>query len=533
MEQNSDQENKPEENTQGAASPTMEPAAAEHPTADAPEDRGVKHEPSEDADNSADTKAAPEVGEELSKVASSPKKNVFVFLSMAIGFAFMAWKLIGPLVLGTDEPLPITDSSPLPQGESVEMPFEIEDTTPPIPQLPEPPKLVAPSPPPPPMVTETPKNDTPLPTDDAPPMPSAKSESSVLPTGVELGGTDSDDAEARMQAKRKSPIQLIGGDAGGAAVAAAENASKSEAEKSQRSDFKKRGNLNYVLGKGKIIDVITETAINSDHQSEVRALVTRDVYAESGKLILIPKGTRVFGEFTVTIETGYGRVDVKWNRMDLATGYSITLDSPAVDSLGRSGMQAVVDHKYKEQMANAVLSSAFSIVIAAGVDKMVPPVVSTQGAANTQQANNLQSTALAIFNDTVKNEDTRRAEICTSVQNAFPDKTSTAFTTFASACVNAQTGPGTPADKLSTVMAAVTVAATGLVSATSEASKPSHKQEAAEAAFKDLSEKMKSIVEQKVLKPTTTVDQGTPVKIYIKKDYLFPKDAISRARVIR
>lgn len=530
MDQNPDQEKNPEAK--------VEPVTESTPT-DPAGDEAVKHQPQEDVDNSEDTKAAPEVGEELSKVAASPKKNILVFASMALGFVFMAWNLIGPLLRGDNQPTPITDEAPLPEGESAHIPVEVEDSAPPIPQLPEPPKLVEPTPPPPPMVADQEPEQAPLPNEAAaPPPPSAVAPGpdAGLPSGVNLGGSDAEDAEARMEAKRKSPIQLVGGAAGGGGSdpESSANANRTDAEKTQSVDFKKRGNLNYVLGRGKVIDVITETAINSDHPSEVRAVVSRDVYAESGKLILIPKGTRVFGEFTVDIKAGYGRVLIKWNRIDLASGYTLTIDSPAVDALGRSGAQAVVDNKYKEKMANAILTSAFSIAVAAGVDKMVPPVASTQTAANTQQANNLQSLALSIFNDgAAGQEDTTRRKICTEVQNSFPDKTSSAFTTFVQACMNAETSTGTPVDKLNTIMTSVTSAATGIVSSTAQATTPTNKQKAAEQAFKDLSAKMEEIVQQNELQPTTTVDQGTPIKIYIKKDYLFPKDSVSRARVLR
>lgn len=578
MGQSSDQDNKPQENVQnnqmqGSDAPAMEPSVS-GAAQEAPSEESIKHEPGEDVDNSADTNAAPEVGEELSKVATSPQRNVLVFGMMALGFVFMAWNLIGPLILGEEEPVPVTDTAPLPRGESVQMPIEIQDTTPPIPQLPEPPMLLEPSPPPPPQMGQgnssaptqnfqnqpesnpamiaPPVNTQAMspPSFEMPNMPNmpampqaAPSPKEPLPTGVNFGMDE--DAEARLQAKRKSPIQLIGGAAGGASGGSAGAGGRdisdgpiTEAEQTQSSDFKKRGNLNFVLGRGKVIDVVTETAINSDHPAEVRAVVTRDVYAESGKLILIPKGTRVFGEFTVTSFAGYGRVEIKWNRIDLASGYTINISSPAVDSLGRSGVQAVVDNKYKEQMANAVLSSAFSIAVAAGVDKLVPPVASTQTAANTQQANNLQSSALAIFNSMPANpsdpqRDTAREQICSTVTNSFPDKTSSAYTTFSQACMNARTATGSATDKLNTIMNAVTTAATGLVAGTTQATTPTNKQKAADEAFKDLSEKMKEIVNQQELKPTTTVDQGTPIKIYINKDYLFPRDAVARARFIR
>lgn len=537
MNQNPEQEKM--EPTMGApeasSKEVMESSAPEHPIDDAPQ-----HDPhQEDVDNSADIKASPEVGEELSKVATSPKRNVFVFGMMALSFLFMGWKLLAP-ALTDDGPAPITDQAPLPQGSAAEMPIEIEDTAPPIPQLPEPPQLIAPTPPPPPVITEREQNIDelpPLPNQAPPPPPPGPSavvgtRDAGLPTGVSLGGSDAEDAAARLEAKRKSAIHLFGG--GGSAEAAVATANMTDAEKTQSSDFQKRGNLNYVLGKGKIIDAVIETAINSDHPEEVRAVITRDVYAESGKIILIPKGTRIFGEFTTESSTGYGRVTIKWNRIDLATGYTLKIDSPAVDALGRSGIQAVVDHKYKEQMANAVLSSAFSIAVAAGVDKLVPPVQSTQSAANVDQANNLQSMALSIFNDaTIANPDTKRDKICLEVKNAFPDKTAAAFNTFNQACLTAATSSGTPQEKLNTIMTAVTSAATSLVSQTSQATTPTNKQKAADEAFKSLSSKMEDIVKQQELKPTITVDQGTPVKIFIKKDYLFPKDAVLRARVLR
>ena len=40
---------------------------------------------------------------------------------------------------------------------------------------------------------------------------------------------------------------------------------------------------------GKIIDAVFETAINTDFEGSVRGLVTEDVYAETGRNIVIPK----------------------------------------------------------------------------------------------------------------------------------------------------------------------------------------------------------------------------------------------------
>lgn len=292
----------------------------------------------------------------------------------------------------------------------------------------------------------------------------------------------------------------------------------------------KRGDLNFVLGKGKIIDVVTETAINSDFPSEVRAVVTRDVFSESGKVILIPKGTRVFGDFSMTASGGYGRVSIKWKRIDLNSGYSVNISADAIDNLGRTGAQGVVDNKYTEQFANSVLSSAFSIAVAAGIDKIVPPVVPTQGGANATLATNIQTSALAIYNGN-STEDEKVTQICSSIQGMMPDKTSSVYTSFVQACLasmNLQAG-----QKLSSLMNAVTAASTGLVTSTTIASTPTHKQKAAEDAFKNLTTKMQDIVEQQTFKPTTTIDQGHSIKIFVNKDYLFPKDAVVKSRLLK
>jgi len=186
-------------------------------------------------------------------------------------------------------------------------------------------------------------------------------------------------------------------------------------------------------------------------------------------------------------------------------------------------------------MANAILSSAFSIGIAASIDKLIPPVVTTQNTANTQQATNLQNVALAIFNDATKPDAAVKfEEICSSVQAQFPDKTSTAYTSFVQDCTKLRGDPTADAQKkLTSIMASVTSASTSLISNTAAASTPSAKQRAAEDAIKDLTNQVKDMVKQQPLQPTTSVDQGTAIKIYINKDYLFPKDAISTMRVIK
>ena len=44
---------------------------------------------------------------------------------------------------------------------------------------------------------------------------------------------------------------------------------------------------------------------------------------------------------------------------------------------------------------------------------------------------------------------------------------------------------------------------------------------------------VQSFVEEQQFKPTITIDQGTPMRIYVNKDYKFPKAAVSKTRAAR
>ena len=56
-------------------------------------------------------------------------------------------------------------------------------------------------------------------------------------------------------------------------------------------------NLNRTILQGKIVNAVLETAINTDIPGMLRAIVTRDVYAEQGVDVMIPKGSRLIGKY--------------------------------------------------------------------------------------------------------------------------------------------------------------------------------------------------------------------------------------------
>jgi type IV secretion system protein VirB10 len=109
---------------------------------------------------------------------------------------------------------------------------------------------------------------------------------------------------------------------------------------------------------GEVIPATLETAINSELAGMVRAITTRDVYALSGQKLLIPKGSTLVGQFNSGVTQGQSRIFVVWNRLQMANGIIVTMNSPATDSIGRSGVGAdYIDRHFFERFGTSALLS--------------------------------------------------------------------------------------------------------------------------------------------------------------------------------
>jgi type IV secretion system protein VirB10 len=115
-----------------------------------------------------------------------------------------------------------------------------------------------------------------------------------------------------------------------------------------------RSNL---VAQGTLIYAVLETALNSTQAGQVRALISNNVYNAAGTKILIPKGSRVFGEYKADLAAGQNRAQVIWGRLIRPDGATISLDSPASDQLGRAGIKGRVDTHFGERLLNALLQS--------------------------------------------------------------------------------------------------------------------------------------------------------------------------------
>ncbi|WP_425363486.1 TrbI/VirB10 family protein [Candidatus Tisiphia endosymbiont of Hybos culiciformis] len=462
----------------------------------------------------------PEVQNELSKVATNPKQSIAILLVISVVFIFIFFKLF----LSDNEPSEVVVAPSVPT-DITKATQDNSRNIPEIPKLPEAPKLEVPvERPPPPPPQPLPPKVTDVPTAPLPP-PSGYGNATlpaITPSPLPGKLTESEEEKNRREAKRKSAIVLIAG----------VPEKKTPSQIAEEANFQDRGDMAFVLARGKIMEAVLETAINSDFGGEIRAIISRDVFSEKEKVILIPKGSKIFGFYATGTDGAYGRISIIWNRIDLSSGYTINLDGLAVDNLGRKGEQGRVDNKFKERLTNAVLSSAFNIALATALDKVVEPPVNSQAtAANTAIAVNIQNLAQSINNGS-GTEDVKISQICTSVMNAITDKTSTAYTSMVQACNTAHNPTGSqPGQRLIALMNAVTSAAASLLAST--ASTPTQAQAASKQAFTDVSNTMKDMMQQQQFKPTITIDQGTLIRIYVNKDYKFPQAVLRKSRLIK
>jgi type IV secretion system protein VirB10 len=119
--------------------------------------------------------------------------------------------------------------------------------------------------------------------------------------------------------------------------------------------------LEQQILQGKTIPAVLETPIHTDLPGSVRAMVDEDVYGESGRLVVIPRMSRLVGEYRRDLRPSQSRVLVVWQRAILPDGRSLLLMSPGTDGLGRAGMAGEVDTHFLERFGAAFLVSMIGV----------------------------------------------------------------------------------------------------------------------------------------------------------------------------
>jgi type IV secretion system protein VirB10 len=156
--------------------------------------------------------------------------------------------------------------------------------------------------------------------------------------------------------------------------AAASQAARGE-EGSARVTAERFLNPSLTIPQGTVIPAVLETALDSTRVGGVRALVQRDVSGFDGSRVLIPRGSRLYGEYEASLQPGQNRALVRWTRLIRPDGVTIALDSPSSDPLGRAGIQGKVDTKFLQRFGGALLQSVLDIGVGVAVNRATDGVI--------------------------------------------------------------------------------------------------------------------------------------------------------------
>jgi type IV secretory pathway VirB10-like protein len=170
----------------------------------------------------------------------------------------------------------------------------------------------------------------------------------------------------------------------------ADRISGGETEKVKATQLK---NLDTLIPQGAVIPGVLETAINSDLPGFARAVVSRDVMGFDGTNVLIPRGSRLIGQYKSGVALGQSRVFVIWSRLIRPDGVSVQIGSPGTDPLGRGGLDGEVNRHFFSRFGSAILLS----VVTAGIPALINRGNSTSNEiiiGSTTDATNVAATAL-------------------------------------------------------------------------------------------------------------------------------------------
>lgn len=114
---------------------------------------------------------------------------------------------------------------------------------------------------------------------------------------------------------------------------------------------------NFLITAGSYIPCVLQTAMDSSQPGYVTCVVPRNIYSDNGRVVLMEKGTKVFGEYQSGLNRGQYRLFVLWNRAVTPRGIAIDVSSPATDALGRGGMDGRVNNFFWQRFGTALLFS--------------------------------------------------------------------------------------------------------------------------------------------------------------------------------
>lgn len=128
----------------------------------------------------------------------------------------------------------------------------------------------------------------------------------------------------------------------------------------------------YIVQAGTVIRAILENKIVSNLPGNIVAVVSQNVYDSiNGNYLIIPKGSKLLGEYNSKISYGQYELQAKFTRLIRPDGTSIVLpNQQGINSMGVSGFSDTVDNHWGQILSAAVIATLFNIPAVVATNQM-------------------------------------------------------------------------------------------------------------------------------------------------------------------
>ncbi|XQA67495.1 TrbI/VirB10 family protein [Xanthomonas sacchari] len=130
-------------------------------------------------------------------------------------------------------------------------------------------------------------------------------------------------------------------------------------QQEQETSAKPIANPDGLLVRGTYIRCVLETRIITDFPGFTSCIITEPVYSINGRRLLLPKGSKILGQYGPAEPTG-PRMQVVWDRITTPTGIDVTLVGPGVDNLGSAGHPGQYSAHWASRISSALMISLLS-----------------------------------------------------------------------------------------------------------------------------------------------------------------------------
>jgi len=140
----------------------------------------------------------------------------------------------------------------------------------------------------------------------------------------------------------------------------------------------------FELKRGSVIPATLISGINSDLPGRITAQVSQNVFdSATGRHLLIPQGSKLFGRYDSEVTFGQKRVLVIWTDVIFPDGATLQIGGMAgTDAAGYGGFKDRVNNHYLKVFGSAALVAA----IGAGIDMAVPQDRNALGMENSGES---------------------------------------------------------------------------------------------------------------------------------------------------